>query len=312
MLGKPYLPLSPNSTDAVSLELRAALLAGEDWKGETTRRRQNGAEVTEWVSASPVKDGEGQIRHFIVVKEDITERKAAQEMLSRNQKMETVGQLAAGVAHDFNNFLTSILGYNEMLLRKLEPGNALRAYPEGIERSGRRAAELVSGLLAVGRQQYLAKSRIDLALLLREEVPLLASLAHGRVKIDPDAHPGPLLVEVDPGQVNQVIVNLVSNARDATEAEGSPIRLNVGRTEGDRGPCAWFSVRDEGPGIPSEVQEKIFEPFFTTKPIGKGTGLGLSIVHGIVQQHQGTISVESSPGKGTQFTVSFPLIEPPA
>ena len=309
VLGKPYLLLASGTAGDVTVpDLRDTLFSGQEWKGELTSYRKNGAAVTEWVSLYSVTDTQGGVSHLIAIHQDITERKAAEEMLARSQRMETVGQLAAGVAHDFNNLLTSALAYNEMLLRKLEPGNPLRVFAEGIDRAGRRAADLVSGLLAFGRQQQLSKTRVDLGAILKEEESLLASLTRGRARVE-EVNSGPLEVEVDVGQINQVIVNLVSNARDATESESSPIIVAFGSLVDETGKWAWFHVHDDGPGISETLQERIFEPFFTTKPIGKGTGLGLSIVHGIVEQHHGVISVTSGGGRGTTFTVKLPLLD---
>lgn len=297
-----FLQAGPEFSPAY-LDLGKTVNEGRPWQGELVNRRKDGAPVTVWASVTPVFGAEGSVTHFVSVDEDITERKATQEFLARAQKMETVGQLAAGVAHDFNNLLTSVLAYNEMLLRKMDEGHPLRIYAERIERSGRRAADLVAGLLAVGRQQRLAKTVVDLGTLLRDDEPLLAGLVKAPAEFRLVLAGGPLAVEVDPGQVSQVVVNLVSNARDALAGPGT---ITVSAGVADEGDRVWFSVTDDGPGIPPDLREKIFDPFFTTKPIGMGTGLGLSVVQGIVHQHQGTITLDSDLGKGTRFTVAFP------
>lgn len=289
---------------AVYHELGAAIRNRRDWQGEIVNRRKNGELYTVLVSISPVLDPSGEISHFISINEDITVRKAAQELLARAGKMETIGTLAAGVAHDFNNLLTSVLGFSEMLLRKLEPGDRNRVYAEKIEISGRRAAQLVSSLLAVGRQQRLTTAVVNLGELLHEDEPLLASLVKPPLRFVCDLGEQSLQVEVDPGQLGQVVVNLVSNARDALVTAGTPGTITL--TVGAHGQEAWFCVADDGPGIPAELQERVFDPFFTTKAIGKGTGLGLSIVQGIVQQHGGRIELSSSPGQGALFTVYLP------
>jgi PAS domain S-box-containing protein len=309
ILGHPHQLLNPDIVGEESYrDMVATISDGREWRGELSGKRKDGVPFTEWVSLSAVKNAEGKITHYLAVEEDITERKTAQELLSRAQRMETVGQLAAGVAHDFNNLLTSLLAYNEMLLRKITPGDPLRVYSEKIELSGRRAAALVSGLLAIGRQQRLTKVRTDLGQLLLETKPLLESLTNGRIRFEVEDQGGSLPVEVDLSQINQVAVNLVSNAKDATESLESDIVVSYGRTADEKGEWAWFSVQDQGSGIPHELLDKVFEPFFTTKPIGKGTGLGLSVVHGIVQQHQGSIIVKSEAGQGTTFIVSLPLL----
>lgn len=288
------------------LELWATILSGKSWQGELTDERPDGTPYPQWVSVSPVVDDLGAVTNLIVVLEDISERKETQALLFRAQKMETVGQLAAGVAHDFNNLLTAVLGYNTMVLRKSEPDSAVHSYAERIEVAGRKAAELVTGLLAVGRQQRLKKTDLDLRQLLRDDDPLLRTMVKGSIELRVDLDGPALMVEADPGQISQVVLNLVSNASDALEGQGT-ISIHTGLvTDGEE--WAWFSVRDDGPGIPPEHQEKIFEPFFTTKPVGKGTGLGLAMAHGIVQQHRGRMKMESSAKTGTCFTVFLPLV----
>ena len=305
--GSAFIQSADTVPTQTFLGLWADVLSGKEWQGELVDRKKDGQTYSEWVSISPVLDTVGAVSHLIVVMEDITDRKETQEILFRAQKMETVGQLAAGVAHDFNNLLTSMLAYNQMLLRKIEPGSALRKYPEGIEIAGRRAVDLVTGLLAVGRQQRMTKTSLDLGELLREQVPLLTSLVTQTIQFRTDLEAPPLMVEVDTSQISQVVVNLVSNARDALEGAGS-ISLSMGRFSDSTGVWAWFAVQDDGPGIPQALQEKIFDPFFTTKPIGQGTGLGLSVVQGIIQQHKGLIKLESSPENGTRFTVLLPTL----
>lgn len=289
-------------------EIFRTLLEGKAWTGEWSRTGNDGQRYSEWATVSPVKDRDGSMNHVIAVLEDTTEQKAAFDMLANAQKMETVGQLAAGVAHDFNNLLTSVLAFNEMLLRKLEVSNPLRLYAERIEKSGRRAADLVSGLLAIGRQQRLSKALVDLRELIRQEEELLVSLGNGLLRFIPPESEEPLPVEIDSSQISQVIVNLVSNARDALGAKGTQIILSWGLRTDDQGKWGWLAVEDDGPGIPPEIVDKVFDPFFTTKPIGKGTGLGLSIVQGIVHQHQGNIDLRSIPGKGTRFLISLPYV----
>lgn len=290
----------------VYADLWATILAGKEWQGELVNRKKDGSLLTELVSISPVLDAEGHIASFIGVKEDITERQATQDLLLRSQKMETVGQLAAGVAHDFNNLLTSVLGYNQMLLLKLKPGDPLRTYAEKLEISGQRAATLVAGLLAVGRRQKMNPVSTDLNAFLAEEEPLLTSMVHGRAELTVSFSPDPVSVLIDPGQLSQVLVNLVSNAKDALES-GGRITLSLGKETHAGGTWASIKVEDNGPGIPRELKEKVFEPFFTTKSIGKGTGMGLAIVQGVVQQLSGTISLETCSPEGARFVIRLPL-----
>jgi PAS domain S-box-containing protein len=293
-----------------SKDLLSSIREGRSWQGELINKKKDGQLVWESVSVSPVLDLTGKIIHFVSVHEDITEKRRSQEALLQARKMESVGQLAAGVAHDFNNLLTSLLAMNDMLLLKLPQGDPLRAFPEKIAKAGSRAADLVSSLLAFGRRQRLRQKVVDLRELLREEAGLMESMLRGDVALRTSLDGPPLMVDIDAGQISQVVMNLVSNARDAMESGGT-VTIGTGScvlpTVPERGDWAFFSIKDDGPGIAEEVRERIFEPFFTTKEIGKGTGLGLSVVSGIVEQHHGKIVLESTPGQGALFTVYLPL-----
>jgi PAS domain S-box-containing protein len=291
----------------VMRELWASIRRHRAWQGELQFHTKDDKTIIELVTVSPLELVLNQVSGFVVVKEDITERKQAQEMIYQAQKMETLGQVAAGVAHDFNNLLTGILGYNEMILRRFDQGENVKAYAQKIQQTGARAAALVSGLLAAGRRQRLTAEKMDLVDFLTGEVPLLAGLAREAFHFEPGEKVPPLMVEIDPGQMGQVVMNLVSNARDAIEGHGKLITLTVGTSTLAAGDFAWFRVTDDGPGVPQAIQAKIFEPFFTTKKMGKGTGLGLAMVQGIVQQHRGTLTLETAPEQGASFTVYLPL-----
>jgi PAS domain S-box-containing protein len=294
------------NNEAVLDELWSAIRRRKGWQGELLYQGGDGRLMTELVTVSPLEQTSRQTSGFVVVKEDITERKQSQEMIYQAQKMETLGQVAAGVAHDFNNLLTGILGFNEMILRRFDQGENVKAYAEKIRSAGERAASLVSGLLAAGRRQRLSPEKLDLVEFLSGEVPLLAGLAPEAFHFGVGPDRPSLLVEIDRGQMAQVVMNLVSNARDAIQGHGSSITLSVGSSSLPDGNFAWFRVTDDGPGIPEDIQAKIFEPFFTTKSLGKGTGLGLAMVQGIVLQHQGKLTLETSPGQGASFTVYLP------
>jgi signal transduction histidine kinase len=162
--------------------------------------------------------------------------------------------------------------------------------------------------LVAGRRQELAQVTLDLGQFLADEVPLLVSLARDRFHFVPGNPDAPVLVEIDPAQMGQVVMNLVSNARDAIQGVGSAICLSFGSGQQPSGPVAWFRVTDDGPGIPDSIRDKIYEPFFTTKREGRGTGLGLAMVQGIIQQHRGTLTLETAPGCGASFTVFLPRV----
>jgi CheY-like chemotaxis protein len=230
--------------------------------------------------------------------------------------MEAIGRLAGGVAHDFNNLLSVILGYCDILLGDLQPGEPMRADLESVRRSGQQAADLTRQLLAFSRQQVLALRVLDLNDVVRNADKMLGRLLGEDIELSATCCDGAARVRVDPGQIDQVIMNLAINARDAMPRGGkltvetSRILLDADYAAANPGvsPGAHvvLAVSDTGVGIAHEVQPRIFEPFFTTKDRGKGTGLGLSTVFGIVQQSGGHVTVYSEPGAGTTFRIYLP------
>lgn len=226
----------------------------------------------------------------------------SEEKLRHAQKMEAIGTLAGGVAHDFNNLLQVINGYSEMSLERLNADHPLRGHLETIQRAGQKGAALTRQLLAFSRKQVLAPEILDLNSLFREMEKFFQRVVKEDIRLVFDLEPGLGPVEADHGQLEQVIMNLVVNARDAMPRGGS-LTLETRRRDG----FATFSVTDTGEGMPPEVVVRIFEPFYTTKGVGKGTGLGLSTALGIVEQSGGTLEVHSTPGLGTTFTVSLPF-----
>ncbi len=249
---------------------------------------------------------------------DVTEHKKLEAQLRQSQKIEAVGLLAGGVAHDFNNILTAIIGYGNLVKMKLSEGDKLRSHVDQILASADRAAHLTHGLLAFSRKQILVPRPVDaneiihnvgklLARLIGEDVELKLSLCHSGVT-----------VLADSGQIEQVLMNLATNARDAMP-HGGVLAITTERSLMDEafiamhgygkvGAYALITVSDTGAGMDQRTQDRIFEPFFTTKELGKGTGLGLSIVYGIIKQHDGFIAVYSEPGQGTSFKICLPLL----
>jgi two-component system, cell cycle sensor histidine kinase and response regulator CckA len=274
-------------------------------------------------SAVPIMGAGGSIEGAIVLNQDVTEQRAAEEALRRSeeqlrqaQKMEAVGQLAGGIAHDFNNLLTAILSYCELLLEEIRQGDPIRGDIEQIRQAGQRAAGLTRQLLAFSRRQVLQPKVLSLNAVVESTEGMLRRLIGADIVLEIRSEPALWHVLADPGQIEQVLVNLVVNARDAMPRGGrilvatSNLELRADslmRANGVRpGTYVSLLVRDTGVGIDPAHHARIFEPFFTTKEPGKGTGLGLSTVYGIVQQSGGHVTVESAAGEGATFTVLLP------
>ena len=257
-------------------------------------------------------------RRVVVVIQDITENVKLETALRESQKMESVGRLAGGVAHDFNNILTIINGYSAMALRDLKEEDPLRGPIGEILRAGRQAASLTRQLLTFSRKQLVEPRVVSLNHLVNESRDMLQRLLGEDIELVTKLSPADWTVMGDPGQINQVLLNLAANARDAMP-HGGRMTIKVENVVLDRGAAAeagsapgsfvMVSASDNGMGIDQETREHIFEPFFTTKSGGKGTGLGLATVYGIVQQAGGSISVESSPGAGSTFRILLPRTE---
>ncbi|MDB5106534.1 MAG: Histidine kinase [Fibrobacteres bacterium] len=246
---------------------------------------------------------------------DITDLKDTEDQLRQAQKMEAVGRLAGGIAHDFNNLLTAINGYSEMALALAAGNDTLMEFLGEIKRSGDRAASLTQQLLAYSRKQILAPTVFDLNETVEDMDRMLRRLIGEHIQMESRLDRNLGSVRADPGQIQQIILNLVLNARDAMQAGGRLIfetaNVIVDKSQGGASdkPHAMLSVRDTGTGMPPDVKARIFEPFYTTKEIGKGTGLGLSSVYGIIKQSGGIINVESEPGIGSVFKIYLPIVE---
>ena len=284
---------------------------------EKELRRKDGTRVWCHLTLAPVSDGSGATEYFTAVVEDISERKRLEEQFLQAQKMRAIGQLAGGVAHDFNNLLTTILGYCELLQRRLRPEDPLRGYVDEVAMAGERASKLTSQLLAFGRKQILRPLPIDLNAVIEGMDRLLKRLVGDNVQLETRLDRELGTVRADPGQVEQVLMNLVLNARDAMPRGGRVVLetrnewIAAGAAPDDTGlppgPYAVVVVTDTGVGMDAAVRAQLFEPFFTTKEKGKGTGLGLSTVYGIVKQSGGAITVASDPGQGSRFEVYLPI-----
>ncbi len=274
---------------------------------------------------TPFYDRDGNILGLIGISRDITERHRAREerekleaQLLQAQKMEAIGQLAGGVAHDFNNILTAIIGYSEIISMRMEKDSPLRHFIEQVLTSAGRAAELVNGLLAFSRKQVIHPKPVDLCEVLHGLKKMLGRIIREDIDFRTRVFDKELVVMADKGQIEQALMNFVTNAKDAMPHGGtlsidvSPVFMDSGFVHahgfGEPGYYACISVADSGCGMDEETQKKIFEPFYTTKEVGKGTGLGMAIIYGIVKQHNGYIDVYSEPGIGTTFRVYLPLL----
>ncbi len=294
------------------------ILSGEIWSGQITNRRKDGQFVIEDCSISPIHNDKGELTHFVAVKHDITKSVNLEEQFRQSQKMEAVGRLAGGVAHDLNNLLTPILGNAEMMKMDLSPNDVLNETLDDIIFASTRAKELVHQLLAFGRKQTLTVKSRELNKIVANFKTLLERTLRENIKIVFKLDPGSGTILVDSGQLEQVILNLAVNAQDAMPGGGS-LTISTKQKfldedflqEQDMKPSTYaiMTVSDTGTGMSEETIQQVFEPFFTTKELGQGTGLGLSTVYGIVKQHGGTVLVESELGKGTTFSVILPIVK---
>jgi two-component system cell cycle sensor histidine kinase/response regulator CckA len=266
----------------------------------------------------PVKDENGRVVKVIEIGRDVTEHQNLEQQLHHSQKMEAVGQLAGGIAHDFNNILTAIIGFASLVLMKMEENDPLRHYVEQILSSSDKAAVLSQSLLAFSRKRIMSLQPVDLNEVIKNGQKLLLRLIREDIELKMELCPEALTVMADGIQLEQVFMNLVSNARDAMPNGGSlfirtePVPMDDKFTHahgyGKPGDYACISLSDTGVGMDEKTREKIFEPFFTTKELGKGTGLGLAMVYGIIKQHDGYLNVYSEPGRGTTFKLYLPRV----
>ncbi len=287
------------------------------WTRVTRHRRKDGSVFPVEVSERTLTIGGRLVR--LATANDVTERTRLEEQFRQSQKMEAVGQLAGGVAHDFNNMLNVILGYTELTLRTIDPGDRRHRNLLEVRKAAERAALLTKQLLAFSRRQVMKPKVLELNAVVADMDMMLRRLIGEHIELATHLAPALGRVKVDPGQIGQVLLNLAVNARDAmpgggrltietanVELSADYARAHPGMKPGQH---VLLAVTDTGCGMTPEIRERIFEPFFTTKETGKGTGLGLSTVYGIVKQSGGGIGVYSEPGKGTAFKVYLPRVE---
>jgi PAS domain S-box-containing protein len=295
----------------------ATAATGNFWHGELVNKRKDGSCYTEDMTITPVRDAENQIAHFVAIKQDVTEQRELANRLQQAQKMEAIGTLAGGIAHDFNNILAAMFGYGYLLQHDTEGNPAAQESIEQVLLAANRAKDLVQQILTFSRQRENKREVIRLDTVVNEAMKFLRASLPAEIAIEKTLDADTPAVLADATQIYQVTLNLATNALHAME--GRPGRLAVSlapflpdekfvqtHREFRSILYARLAVSDTGHGMDARTLERIFEPFFTTKPVGKGTGLGLSVVHGIVQSHEGILTVTSQPGQGTTFYLYFP------
>ena len=286
---------------------------GDAWRGRICNKRKDGQIYTEEVVISPARDNTGKITNFVAVKRDITKELSQEEQLRQAQKMESVGRLAGGVAHDFNNMLSVIIGHTDIALSQMEPDKDYREDFKEIQKAAKRSADITRQLLAFARKQTIAPTVIDLNRSVESTMKMLGPLLGEDIELI--WKPGDLAcdVKMDKTQIDQIMANLLVNARDAISGVGKVI-VETCRMDVDEQYCAdhpefapgeyvQLSVSDNGCGMDKATKANLFEPFFSTKGPLEGTGLGLSTVYGIVKQNLGFITVYSELGEGTTFKI---------
>ncbi|MBI5472263.1 MAG: PAS domain S-box protein, partial [Ignavibacteriae bacterium] len=334
ILGKnPRILKSGASSEHEYKHMWQTILGGSEWRGEFRNKRKDGELYWESASISPIKDDAGKITHFVAIKEDITERKRAEEELKQHenkrrelerqlvqaQKLESLGTLASGIAHDFNNILAIILGYSAVSESTLtDPTKAANNFAS-IQKAGLRGAGLVKQLLTFARKGESVFTSLSINQIIAELIALLRETLPKTITVSTDLHPKAPSIIGDATQLHQVILNLCVNARDAMP-KGGNLSITTTTVNYDtvtaRFPNAsareyvLARISDTGTGMDEQTKQRIFDPFFTTKGPGRGTGLGLALVYSIVESHHGMIAVDTEVGKGTAFNLYFPIEEP--
>ena len=321
---KPSLLKSGQTSESEYQRLWRTINTGQDWQGQFRNRKKDGTLYWAAIRISPLRDRDGRVTNFIGMQEDVTEARESAEIRARleselrqAQKMEALGAMAGGVAHDFNNVLGAIMGFAYNAIEELPADSPARADVADIIASAERGAELVRHILLFSRKSPVERRRIALAATVRESLRMIRATLPASVAIHDRIDAAAGGVNADPTQLHQVMMNLCVNAAQALD--GRPGRIDVmlrrvdddidrnGRNAGlPPGPYLELQVRDDGPGMTPDVARRIFEPFFTTKPVGKGTGMGLAAVHGIVADHSGVVFVDTAPGAGAAFTIRLP------
>ncbi|OQY31501.1 MAG: hypothetical protein B6243_08465 [Anaerolineaceae bacterium 4572_5.2] len=308
--------LTNNEYDPVYQDLLKTVESGRIWRGRLTNSRKDGSLFTYDATVTPVRNEAGEITHYAGVQRDVTKLLELEEQYRQAQKMEAIGRLTSGIAHDFNNLLTAINGYADLLKRDLPSDSPAQTMLDNILGAGRRAASLIRQLLVFSRKQVLNPSVLSLNMIVADMNKMLQRIIGEHIAMTTDLAPGLRPVKADATQVEQVLMNLAINARDAMP-DGGELFIKTANVVIDAqtakqmidlapGNYVTLTVSDTGAGMSSEVKTHLFEPFFTTKEVGKGTGLGLATVFGIIKQSGGQIVVDSVLGQGSAFCIYLP------
>jgi two-component system, cell cycle sensor histidine kinase and response regulator CckA len=314
----PRILKSGEQSDAFYRDLWSTISDGKEWRGEFHNRKKNGELFWESAIISPITDDSGHVTHYLALKQDITAHRRLEMQFRHMQKMEAVGQLAGGIAHDFNNILAATTLHLNLLQKEPQLTPRLRASLLELEMETRRATALTRQLLLFSRKQLLRPETVDLNEVVLNLIKMLRRLIGENIRLVFPGVGAPLWVEADPSMIEQVIMNLCVNARDAMP-DGGSLSIETGIVEIDAatsalnpearaGRMARIDISDTGHGMDATTLKRLFEPFFTTKDVGKGTGLGLATAYGIIRQHRGWITVESEAGKGSTFHVFIPAL----
>lgn len=316
----PALLSSGEHDEAFYRELWETITRGDVWKGRVTNRRKDGELYQEEMTITPVREASGSIVNFVAVKRDVTRERELEAQLARAQRLEAVGQLTGSIAHDFNNLLTVVRSNADLLADGIggAPGE-LREYLRDLRGAATRGARLIRKLLAFSRRERLSPEPIDLAETVRGFTSTLRHVLPSSVEVELEIDDGTPTVLADSGAVEQIVVNLATNARDAMGGEG-PLTIAVGgetvpgsgsgeATRLEPGEYGTLEVRDAGAGMDEDTLDRVFDPFFTTKSPEEGTGLGMAVTYGLVKQLGGHIELDSTPGEGTRVRVFLPATE---
>jgi len=301
-------------------EMWDTLSRGDAWQGRFINKKKDGSLYEAKATITPILDEHGKITNFVSIKRDVTHEIKLEKQLIQSQKMEAIGTLAGGIAHDFNNILSAIMGYSELALIKAPKEKQLYNNVQNILHASHRAKDLVQQILTFSRKSEEEKAPVQISHLVKEALKFLRSSLPTTIEIREEIAREIGIVNANPTQMHQVIMNLCTNASHAMQKEGGILEVSLRNIDLDFHSIAQYpdidpgkylrlTVSDTGQGIAPEIMERIFEPYFTTEEKGVGTGMGLSVVHGIVKGHGGMVTVYSEPGKGSTFHVYIPLIQ---